>query len=39
MDPLSAIGLWTFSLVGIGALVYAARNEAEHHRTLSRRDD
>jgi hypothetical protein len=39
MDPLSAMGLWTLSLVGIGALVYTARHEAEHHRKLSRRDD
>jgi hypothetical protein len=39
MDPLSAVGLWTLSLLGIGGLVYAARAEAHHHRKLSRHDD
>jgi hypothetical protein len=32
MDPLSAIGLWTLALVGIGAVVSVARAEANHQR-------
>jgi hypothetical protein len=38
MDPLSALGLWTLSLVGIGGLMYAARAEADHHRKLRSSD-
>jgi hypothetical protein len=34
MDPLSAIGLWTVSLVGISAIVYVARGETRRHREL-----
>jgi hypothetical protein len=34
MDPVSALGLWTISLVGIGAVVYVARTEAERHRNI-----
>ena len=32
MDPVSAIGLSGLGLIWIGALVYAARAEADHHR-------
>jgi hypothetical protein len=39
MDPVSAVGLWGLSLVGIGALVYAARSEAHRHRQLTLDDD
>jgi len=39
MDPLSAIGLWALSLVGIGALVYVARTEAHQQRKLSIDED
>jgi hypothetical protein len=39
MDPVSALGLWGLSLVGIGALVYAARSEAHRHRQLTYNDD
>jgi hypothetical protein len=39
MDPLSAIGLWTLALVGIGAVVSVARAEANHQRKLGTHDD
>ena len=39
MDPLSAIGLWTLALVGIGAVVSVARAEAHHQRKLGTHDD
>ncbi len=35
MDPVSALGLWGLSLLGIGALVYAARSETDHQRKLT----
>jgi hypothetical protein len=39
MDPVSAVGLWGLSLIGIGALVYAARSEAHHQRKLTSDDE
>ena len=39
MDPVSALGLWTISLVGIGAVVYLARTEAERHRHIAADED
>jgi hypothetical protein len=34
MDPVSALGLWTLSLLGIGAVVYAAQTEARRQREI-----
>jgi hypothetical protein len=39
MDPVSAFGLWTLSLVGIGAVVYAASTEADRQRNIRADDD
>jgi hypothetical protein len=39
MDPLSAIGVWALSLVGIATLVCAARKAGAVHDLLRHEDD
>ena len=39
MDPLSAMGVWALSLVGIAMLVCAARKAGAVHDPLLHEDD
>jgi hypothetical protein len=39
MDPVSALGLWTLSLVGIAAVFFAASTEADRQRNIGADED